>query len=133
MVVDDFDELLGIRDRIRSRGVNVLGPIDHGMCHSIYFAGPEGLTLEVATSEDGVDPQHWLDPEAAQEVGIDAETLARLAAPEEFKRPETAVPQPDYDPTKPHMLYPEAVYRSLLKMSDDEVAAAVSYNEAPVP
>ena len=47
--VADHYELLAMRDRIRSRGVNVMGPIHHGMCDSIYFAGPEGLTLEIAT------------------------------------------------------------------------------------
>ena len=38
--VDTEDELLAMRDRIRSRGHFVMGPIDHGMCKSIYFAGP---------------------------------------------------------------------------------------------
>ena len=70
LVVDTDDELLALRDRIRSRGVNVLGPMDHGMCRSMYFAGPEGLSLEIATSDEPVDPKHWLDPEAAAEVGI---------------------------------------------------------------
>ncbi|WP_040492163.1 VOC family protein, partial [Ilumatobacter nonamiensis] len=37
---DTLDDLLAMRDRIRSRGITVFGPIDHGMCHSIYFAGP---------------------------------------------------------------------------------------------
>ncbi len=32
--VDSEAELLAMRDRIRSRGVNVLGPIDHGFCKS---------------------------------------------------------------------------------------------------
>ena len=53
--VDTEDELLAMRDRIRSRGHFVMGPIDHGMCKSIYFAGPEGLQLELATGS-GIDP-----------------------------------------------------------------------------
>ena len=48
--VDSLDDLLAMRDRIRSHGVPVLGPIDHGMCQSMYFAGPDNLSLEVATS-----------------------------------------------------------------------------------
>ena len=118
---------------IRSRGVNVLGPIDHGMCRSMYFAGPEGLTLEVATSDEAIDPKHWLDPKAAAEVGIDTDLMARFAAPEFFARPSEAVPQPAYDADKPHMVYPEAVYQQLLKMSDEEVSAATSVSEPPVP
>lgn len=37
--VDPLDDLLAMRDRIRSRGLAVMGPIDHGLCHSIYFGG----------------------------------------------------------------------------------------------
>jgi len=39
MHVDSLDEVLAMRDRIRSNGVHVMGPIDHGMIKSIYFAG----------------------------------------------------------------------------------------------
>ena len=44
--VDAFEDLMALRDRIRDRGVQVFGPIDHGFVQSIYFAGPEGLALE---------------------------------------------------------------------------------------
>ena len=47
---DTEAELLAMRDRVRSRGINVIGPIDHGMCRSIYFAGPDQMTLEIAAS-----------------------------------------------------------------------------------
>ena len=131
--VDDENELIALRSRIRSRGVNVLGPIDHGMCQSIYFAGPEGLTLEIATSSEAVDPTHWVDPESAATVDIDPETLARFKNPTAFDNPETPLEQPPKDPSKPHMLYPEAVYDQLLSMSDAAVSAAVSYPDPPVP
>jgi len=45
--VGSLDDVLAMRDRIRSHGVQVMGPIDHGFCQSMYFAGPEGLSLEV--------------------------------------------------------------------------------------
>ena len=61
--VDSLDDLLALRDRIRDRGVNVFGPLDHGMCHSIYFAGPENLALEIATSAVPIDERAWIDPE----------------------------------------------------------------------
>ena len=60
--VDTDADLLAMRDRIRSHGVNVIGPIDHGMCRSIYFAGPDQMTLEVATSQAAIDPAPWIDP-----------------------------------------------------------------------
>ena len=77
--VDTEDELLAMRDRIRSRGHFVMGPIDHGMCKSIYFAGPEGLQLELATGS-GIDPAHWIDPEVVAFCAIEAADLRRYRA-----------------------------------------------------
>ncbi|MFK7895964.1 MAG: VOC family protein [Myxococcota bacterium] len=131
--VDDLVELRGIQNRIRSRGVNVLGPIDHGMCHSIYFAGPEGLTLEVATAEKAVEAKNWVDPKTAEQAGISSADLARFMKPSEYVSPAEPVKQPPMDPSKPHMRYPKPVYDALLKMSDEEVGAAVSFAEPPVP
>ena len=68
-------------------GVNVMGPIHHGMCDSIYFAGPEGLTLEIATSKDAIDGDHWIDPEVVQLAGISPEELARYRAPAVVRAP----------------------------------------------
>ena len=53
--VDTYDELLDMRDRLRTKGVPVLGPMDHGMCFSIYFAGLENLSLELAFSAEALD------------------------------------------------------------------------------
>ncbi len=131
--VETYDELLAMRDRIRSRGVNVMGPIHHGMCDSIYFAGPEGLTLEVATSKDPIDPDHWIDPDVVALAGISADELDRYRRPPRFDRPTEPVPNPPIDPARPHMAYPPAVYERLMSMPDDEFSARMSYTEPPVP
>ena len=50
-----------------------MGPLDHGMCHSIYFQGPEDICLEIATSGDAdypVGPEDWIDPEVPELAGI---------------------------------------------------------------
>ena len=60
-------ELLALRDRVRSHGINVIGPIDHGMCRSIYFAGPDQMTLEIATSSAPIDAARWIDPTVLRE------------------------------------------------------------------
>ncbi len=49
-------ELIAMRDRIRSKGVNVIGPLDHGFCKSIYFAGPDSMALEVAAPAEHAGP-----------------------------------------------------------------------------
>jgi len=130
--VDDLESLVGMRNRIRSRGVNVIGPIDHGMCHSIYFAGPESMTLEIATGSESVDPEAWIDPETARAAGINAAEIERFKHPAPFESPAKPIPQPEMDPNKPHMRYPKAAYEQMLKMTDEEVAAAISYPEPPV-
>ena len=92
--VETYDELLAMRDRIRSRGVNVMGPIHHGMCDSIYFAGPEGLTLEVATSKDPIDPDHWIDPEVVALAGISRRRARPLSPPAAVRASGAAGAQP---------------------------------------
>jgi catechol 2,3-dioxygenase-like lactoylglutathione lyase family enzyme len=37
-------------DRLRSRGVEVLGPVDHGIIYSIYFHDPNGIRLELTAN-----------------------------------------------------------------------------------
>jgi len=130
--VDSEADLLAMRDRIRSHGINVIGPIDHGMCKSIYFAGPDQTTLEVATSEKAVDPAVWIDPAVLERAGISAEEAARYKAPAAYVGP-SPVPQPAYDPAKPHMVYPKEVYENLLRTPDEVLTKVASYTAPPVP
>ena len=110
-----------------------MGPIHHGMCDSIYFAGLEGLTLEVATSSEAIDGDHWIDPEVVGLAGISDEELKRYRNPAEFQRPAEPLPNPPIDPSKPHMAYPPAVYEKLMTMPDDVFTARMSMTEPPVP
>ena len=131
--VDSYEELLAMRDRIRSRGLTVVGPIHHGMCDSIYFAGPEDLSLEVATSESAIDGRAWIDPEVVALAGISAEELARFRRPAEFASRGGALAQPPLDPAKPRMRgWPKGVYEQLVAMPDEEFTAKMSETEPPV-
>jgi catechol 2,3-dioxygenase-like lactoylglutathione lyase family enzyme len=126
-------DLLAIRDRIRTKGVNVIGPIDHGMCQSIYFAGPEALALEVAWGDVAIDPARWIDPAVCEKAGISAEEAARYAAPDPYAGEDGSVAQPPYDPAKPHQAMPEAFYRQIIAAPDDVVWKMASHPEPPVP
>jgi catechol 2,3-dioxygenase-like lactoylglutathione lyase family enzyme len=121
--VDSLDDLLAMRDRIRSRNVPVVGPLNHGMCQSMYFSGPEGLCLEVATG-GSIDARAWIDPEVQALAGIDADDLARYLAPAEFARPTEPVAQPEYDAAIPNQ-YPEEVYAHIRTMPDEAFWDAV--------
>jgi catechol 2,3-dioxygenase-like lactoylglutathione lyase family enzyme len=125
-------ELLDLRDRIRDRGHNVFGPLDHGFCKSIYFAGPEGLLLEAAWSPAAIDERSWIDPEVAALVGIDADDLARYVAPSPHAGRGGAVAQPPIDPTKPAMRIPAERYAWLMGSPDEVVIEALSEPDPPV-
>ena len=127
------DELLTLRDRLRDRGVNVMGPIEHGMCTSIYFAGPEGLNLEISWSAEPIDERAWIAPEVAALAGIEPDELAGYLAPTAYENTTGApVPNPEIDPAKPHMVYPPEIYRAIMSMPDDELTARFSETEPPV-
>ena len=130
--VDTLDELLTMRDRIRSRGIQVMGPIDHGMIKSIYFAGPEHLSLEIAVGR-AIDAEQWVDPEVQGLCGISDEELAALKQPASFERPDEAVPQPEHDDTKPSLHYPPPVLAAIMGMSDEKMWTNVSFPDPPVP
>jgi catechol 2,3-dioxygenase-like lactoylglutathione lyase family enzyme len=132
MHVDSLDDVLAMRDRIRSNGVHVMGPIDHGMIKSIYFAGPEGLSLEVCCGTD-IDERQWVDPEVQQLCGISADELAALINPEQLVVGDTAVAQPPLDAAGPRMHYPDHIYAALMTMSDADIWNRVSETEPPVP
>jgi catechol 2,3-dioxygenase-like lactoylglutathione lyase family enzyme len=131
--VADEASLLAMRDRIRTKGINVIGPLDHGMCKSIYFAGPEQLTLEVACPGMPVTPDRWIDPAVLAKVGISAEEAEAFAAPDRYDGAGGAVPQPAFDPAKPHMAYPEDRYKMMLSIPDEALAAMAQHNQPPVP
>jgi catechol 2,3-dioxygenase-like lactoylglutathione lyase family enzyme len=130
--VQSIDDVLTMRDRIRSHGIQVLGPIDHGMIQSIYFAGLEHLSLEVCTGRD-IDERQWIDPEVQGLCGISAEELERLTDPAGFERPDHPTAQPRYDESKPNMHYRPAVRTAIMEMSDADVWNNLSVPEPPVP
>jgi len=128
---DDEPGLLALRDRIRSHGINVIGPIDHGFCKSIYFAGPDQLTLEVAAHVAAIDPARWIDPAVLAKAHISTEEADRFRAPARYDGP-AGLAQPAYDPAKPHMVYPEELYRTILRTPDEVITNARPYSEPPV-
>ncbi|HXK22062.1 MAG TPA: VOC family protein [Myxococcota bacterium] len=131
--VDTPTELLALRDRIRSRGLTVVGPIQHGLCDSIYFAGPEDLSLEIATSERAIDGRAWIDPEVVALAGISPAELERFRAPAPYADRGGQVAQPPLDKSRPWMRgFPPGVYEHLVTVPDDEFTARTSQTEPPV-
>jgi catechol 2,3-dioxygenase-like lactoylglutathione lyase family enzyme len=131
--VPTYDDLLGMRDRIRSRGMNVFGPVDHGFCRSIYFAGLEGMMLEVATSQVPLDERAWIDPEVVELVGIDAEMLERFKQPASFASKGGTIVNPVVDWSKPQIPYmTKEQVETLMGRPDAEVMAELAQPDPPV-
>lgn len=132
MNVDTEADLLTMRDRVRSHGYWVMGPIDHGFCKSIYFAGPEGMMLEFSTSEGkAIDAEAWIDPEVVKLAGINEEELKRYKNPPAFTSQGGKVPQVDPEKSKLMMNFPPQ-NRAVLKMTDEEVLTRLSETTPPV-
>ncbi|MEM1437211.1 MAG: VOC family protein [Pseudomonadota bacterium] len=131
--VASHDQLLAMRDRLRSKGVPVMGPIDHGLCCSIYFAGPENLSLELSYSTEPIDPEAWCDPEVVALAGISADELRRYRTPEPFQSQGGSVEQPELSSASgPHMTnYPSGAYEALMSVPDDGYLSMVD-NQPPV-
>jgi len=49
---DKIEDLHEIKGRLEERGLDFVGPIDHGPTHSLYFHDPSGHRLEVAVHGD---------------------------------------------------------------------------------
>jgi len=49
--VPSVDELLTTKARLESAGIDVLGPVNHGIFDSIYFFDPNGHRLELAANK----------------------------------------------------------------------------------
>ncbi len=60
--VADFDTLMGYKASLEEGGIDVLGPVDHSLFHSIYFFDPNGHRLELACPDkDEADKLKRLD------------------------------------------------------------------------
>lgn len=130
MRVDNPADVLAMRDRVRSHGIQVFGQIEHGLCTSIYFAGPEGLNLEIAC-QGQLEPDAWIDPEVVALCGISEAELAKMRAPSPFIQPETPIPQPATDLAKPRLGYPEKVYARMVATPDAELTRQASFSTPP--
>jgi catechol 2,3-dioxygenase-like lactoylglutathione lyase family enzyme len=75
--VRDAQELQQLRDRLEASEVAVAGPIDHGFCTSIYFAGPENVQLEATYQSRSLDDREF-EATAVALVGMDEAEVAAL-------------------------------------------------------
>ena len=59
--VEDDATLLATKERLQAAGIDVIGPTDHTLFHSIYFFDPNGHRIELAASTHRDDLEARLD------------------------------------------------------------------------
>lgn len=68
--VKDYDALLAAKSHIENEGVEVLGPVNHGIFQSIYFFDPNGHRLELVANtrtQEQLDELHRVAPAMLEE------------------------------------------------------------------
>ena len=69
MTVRDHADLAIWRNRLIERGVDVEGPVDHGLCTSIYFHDPNGYRLEFA-AQNAVEHTFFRDNQSQAHASL---------------------------------------------------------------
>jgi glyoxylase I family protein len=68
--VEDYDALVEAKAHIEGEGVDVLGPVNHGIFQSIYFFDPNGHRLELVANtrtQDQLDELRRVAPDMLEE------------------------------------------------------------------
>lgn len=68
--VDDLDTLAAKKERLEAAGLDVLGPVNHGIFRSIYFFDPNGHRIELAANtrtDDEMRRLHEVAPAMLEE------------------------------------------------------------------
>ena len=68
--VADLDALLAAKTHLETLGLDVLGPVHHGVFKSIYFFDPNGHRLELAAdigTQEQMDELHRVAPDMLEE------------------------------------------------------------------
>ncbi|KGJ95384.1 VOC family protein [Colwellia psychrerythraea] len=55
--VASYDALVSAKEELESKGIEILGPVNHGVFKSIYFFDPNGHRLELA-ADTGTEEQY---------------------------------------------------------------------------
>lgn len=72
--VENVDALVAAKEELQGKGVDVLGPVNHGVFKSIYFFDPSGHRLELAANTGTVEQMAELKKVAPLMINEWAET-----------------------------------------------------------
>jgi len=135
LTVPSQADLLAMRDRIRTAGYQVYGPVGHGIVDSIYMVAPEDVLLEFVSAENRADlaPEMWVEPGITAALGIRDADLDRYLQPPAFESRHGKVPQPPLDPTKQKrpLPVPAPMLEKIAGLSDEKIREMLTWEQAP--
>lgn len=96
--VDSLEDLLTMRDRLRSHGYVTLGPIDHRFCQSIYVpaAIDGGMSIEFAVWTGGFSDANF-DATCYKDAGYSESDIEYFKKPVPFEGQGGLVKNPELD------------------------------------
>ena len=71
--LEDMTALRAAKEKLEAEGIEVLGPVNHGIFQSIYFFDPNGHRLELAANtqtREEMDKLHEVAPDMLEEWSI---------------------------------------------------------------
>ena len=80
--IEKQDDLEGWKEKIKAAGIKCVGPIDHGFVHSIYMYDPNGIQVELTSTDKKYD--EILDNKEARVKQEFAEWTARTRKQKEL-------------------------------------------------
>lgn len=129
LTVDTMEEMLALRDRLRSSGYAVFGPLDHGLSRSMYLGSPEGIHLEFATPDtcEPMKAEDWIIPETAASLGMSEDDLKRYTNPPAFQDKGGSVPQPPLEAAVYPTPIPRPMFDQLGYLNDADLEEALRF------
>lgn len=80
--LETLEELMEAKDEVVAKGLDVVGPTNHGIIKSIYFFDPNGhrLELTVRTDKPGqIKELHELAPQMLEEWSLDKKVVTKAS------------------------------------------------------
>ena len=98
----------------------------------LYFAGPEGVLLELTTG-DPTGPQAWIDPEICRDQRHQHRRTRGVQEPRAIHPAGRPRSRPGLRPCQTHIAIAPEAYQQILAMPDEVVWQMASQPEPPVP
>jgi catechol 2,3-dioxygenase-like lactoylglutathione lyase family enzyme len=80
--LETMEELMAAKGEVEAKGLDVVGPTNHGIIKSIYFFDPNGhrLELTVRTDKPGqIEELHELAPQMLDEWSVDKKVVTQAS------------------------------------------------------